>query len=314
MTSANQPSPVTFGHDTLDRETAFVWPPKQFIEAPIELDAPTLDLDPIRPPRSGVFGTIERDFLGVRSLSFARWAAASGWMPESSTRSCWRCAGSVGPHEVDGDGCANCRTKKLAWSRAIRLGRFESGLRSGVLELKFGRWRRSGREIGQVIGERIRFELESLDIDPQEAAIVPVPAPWRRRVARGVDHTLVLSFGASKACGVPIVRGMTRKHSQPQVGLSATARAANVRGVFQMKPAETGPLASKRVVILLDDVRTTGATMTSACRAVRKAIGKSPEIWCCVAAVAADRRGSGALEGPEGQEHHKFNKSFGVVV
>jgi len=312
---------------------AFVWPPVEDSDHPIVIDR-TDDLDPSEPvPAAGhpvatghrsalalahsIGLRLESDLIGVRAISFRRWADAAGWQRDGSDACCWRCAGSVGPHEVDGDGCAACREKRLAWGRAIRLGRYESGLRSAILELKFGRWRRTGHELGRELGDAIRAQLDAGDIRPDEAALVPVPMSWRRRMSRGVDHTAVLAAAASRQSGVRVVRAMGRKHRRPQVGLSATARAANVRGAFVPAGGGTkGALANSgiRVVIVLDDVRTTGATMTAACRGVRAMIGRSPEIWCCVGCVAAERRRRGANDAGVGREDEKFAKTFGVAI
>ena len=317
---------------------AFVWPPFRDADRPIEIDLPELietDTEDTVPRAAEavsrpialsmwqrarvVAGDLESDLLGVRAISFQRWADRAGWRRDQAGARCWRCAGSVGPHETDGEGCADCRTKKLAWSRAIRLGTYERGLRAAVLELKFGRWRRTGHEVGRELGEALAEQLRAGGIRPEEAALVPVPMSWRRRMGRGVDHTAVLAEACSKRSGVPIVRALSRDHRSPQVGLSATARAQNVRGAF--RPTKAGRDISResarpRVCVVMDDVRTTGATMTSACRAVRELVGKSPEIWCCVVCVATDRRdggpAGGAREGGRSMEGEKFNKTFGV--
>lgn len=287
----------------------FVWPPAKEARSPVRSDLPSAldDANELlgtpatadrattnRARLAGVASSLESDLLGVRAASFRRWADAIGWTRDAAGSFCWRCAGTVGPYECDGGGCADCRGKRLAWNRALRLGRYESGLRAGVMELKFGRWRRTGREIGRELGSAIAGELASGGVRPEEAVLVPVPMSWRRRMGRGIDHTGVLARAASGVSGVPVLRLLVRAHRRQQVGLSATARAANVRGSF-IPARRSGALPGRvRVVIVLDDVRTTGATMTAACRAIRPLIGSSPEVWGAVACVADER------DGPEG--------------
>jgi predicted amidophosphoribosyltransferase len=314
------PNSPTAGEDAT---APFIWPPAS-PDAPIDTDRPTdpeTDL-PAAPPGPGWLSRLEHDLLGVRSVSFARWARSAGWSPDPKQTVCWRCAESVGPHEVDGAGCGTCRGKRLAWDRAFRLGRYEGGLRSGVMELKFGRWRRTGREIGRELGRRLADELAMLGATPGEAVIVPVPSSWRRRMGRGVDHTLVLALAAGRESGVRVVRAMGRRHARPQVGLSASARAANVRGVFLARKWAVSALGHARIVVVLDDVRTTGATMTAACRFVRKMAAPGGvrggttgvEVWAMSAAVASERRSTGLSEGGEGSGVEKFEKTFGVAV
>jgi predicted amidophosphoribosyltransferase len=140
---------------------------------------------------------------------------------------------------------------------------------------------------------------------------------------RGIDHTGVLAGHAGARAGVRVVRGLARRHTPTQVGLSATARAANMRGVFRVRKClarATGAIdgAGVRAVVVLDDVRTTGATMTAACRSVRSLLGSSMEVWALTAVVATERRGPGAgdagLGGGPGREHEKIAKSFASAV
>ena len=308
----------------------FAWPPAALAERPIETDRP----DPVEtftiPDRAGWARAIESDLLGLRSLSFARWAAATRWRPDRYGAFCWRCAESVGPHETDGTGCGSCRDRTLAWDRAARLSRYEGGPRVAATELKFGRWRRTGVDLGKAMGVRLREVIDAGGFDPGEVIVVPVPASWRRRMARGVDHTAVLARAAAGAAEVRVVRGLTRRHTPSQVGLSATARAANVKGAFrptqrlaralqcgQGRTTQDRGRKAPRVVVLIDDVRTTGATLTAAARAVRKTVGRRVEIWTLVAAVASSRRapepGVGAYDGDPGGHGVREGGGAGAV-
>ncbi|MCC5822027.1 MAG: hypothetical protein LAT64_01930 [Phycisphaerales bacterium] len=321
------------GRDGAVGSDAFVWPPSSRIHEPIRTDAPEEEASTLPPGRpAGITGRAEADLIGVRSISFARWVRATGWQPDRFGAFCWRCAGSVGPHEVDGNGCGSCREKTLAWDRAARLGLYHGGVRAAVTELKFGRWRRTGAELGAAMGDRLGDLMAAGGFTPDEVVLMPVPASWRRRMGRGIDHTTVLARAAGKRAGVRVIRGLARRHTPTQVGLSATARAANIRGAFRARPCLARLMAGEhppRVVVVLDDVRTTGATMTVACRAVRKIVGIKTEIWALTAVVASDRRGQRAGDSDPARAeaarvavwsglgrpgHEKFEKTFGVAV
>src|SRR5436305_7052325 len=62
---------------------------------------------------------------------------------------CPRCAESVGPHAANEDGCVKCRTEKLAYDRAYRLGSYEGLLREAILRLKNSR----DENLAEIIGE-----------------------------------------------------------------------------------------------------------------------------------------------------------------
>lgn len=275
---------------THSRHDAFLWPPVSLADEPIVDDAPDDGADAASPAGVGVLGRLEEDLLGVRSVSFARWAARTGWTPDAFGDFCWRCAESVGRYEVGGDGCGSCREKRLAWDRAIRLSVYTGGPRAAVTELKFGRWRRTGDELGRAMGRRLRDTMDAGGFRPEEVIVAPVPASWRRRMARGIDHARVLAAAVAGEAGVRVAPALGRRHTPPQVGLSATARAENIRGAFRALPGLAKRLDGVRAIVVIDDVRTTGATMTAACRAVRTLIGREREIWSLVATVASTRR------------------------
>ncbi len=289
----------------------FVWPPAPGPGAhppslpPLPPPLPSPPSDDARAARAephALIESIETELLGRTGLSFDRWAARTGWARDERDDYCWRCGGSVGPHETDGEGCAECRVMRVPWDRAIRLARYRGVIRDEVLALKFNAWRPTGVGLGMHLGRAIGDELKRAQITPHEAALIPVPMHRLRRMARGVDHTLVLARAAGKASGCPVRRVLGARHRPEQVGLSATARAANIRGAFfvQRRHARsvrrsTAPRA--RVWVLIDDVRTTGATFGAATRALRQGLRSrgvkrrdQPEIWACCVGVAGERR------------------------
>jgi predicted amidophosphoribosyltransferase len=105
--------------------------------------------------------------------------------------------------------------------------------------------------------------------DGEGAVLVPVPAdPWRRR-RRGVDHAARLAAELSPRCGLPVVRALTRRASR--TGRQAAVGRAERLRAGRLPVAVRGPTPPS-VVVLVDDVHTTGATL-SACAAALRAAG-----------------------------------------
>jgi ComF family protein len=118
------------------------------------------------------------------------------------------------------------------------------------------------------------------------ACVVPVPLhPWRR-LRRGFNQADDLA----RRLGLPVMRALWRVHATtPQTGLSSAARRRNLRGAFELSRFATDrqrrAFVNDRIVVLVDDVRTTGATL-DACAAVLKDAG-AREVRALTAARAA---------------------------
>lgn len=290
--------------DPADRR--FVWPPRPLPDA----GSPAAVLDPGQGRRRGADGRagswladLETRWLGRPDAgTWARRRLELGLEPEPPEAVCPRCAGGVGPGEVSPEGCGTCRSLRLGWSRAFRLGHYAGELREAVQDLKYRGWRGLGESLGAELGHRLSGALQRWGVRPDEAALVPVPTRrWRRlAVNSGVDHTLALARGAGRASGVRIARALARRPGPSQTGLSATARAENAKRAFR---AVSGRLPACRVVVLIDDVRTTGATATACGRLLARLMhdihgerigtgraALSDRVWLATAAVAGEHR------------------------
>jgi ComF family protein len=94
--------------------------------------------------------------------------------------------------------------------------------------------------------------------------VVPVPLhPWRR-VRRGFNQARDLAERLDR----PVVDALWRVRATPsQMSLGAATRHTNVRGAFVVSPFH--PVA--RCMVLVDDVRTTGATLDECAKVLRRA-------------------------------------------
>ncbi len=221
---------------------------------------------------------VEETWLGVTRRSFSARAAEAGWAPDAPSSYCARCGVSVGPHEADpagapgGPSCPACRESRLAWDCFVRLGEYDGVVRDAVHDLKFTRWRRAGRELGRELGRTLLNRLAAAGIPADRAVLVPVPTSLVRRLVRGIDHTLVLARAVRSVTGIPIVRALRRSHRPSQLDVPRSARRANVARSIRCRSSRG--LAGKTIVVL-DDVVTTGATMSAACRALAAGIRRS---------------------------------------
>jgi ComF family protein len=109
--------------------------------------------------------------------------------------------------------------------------------------------------------------------------VVPVPLHAVRRRERGFNQAELLAEELARKLGVPTRKGLRRtRPTANQADLPREARMSNVSGAFV---AEHRAVRGERV-LLLDDVVTTGATLSEAAAALRRA-GSGPVVCLAVA-------------------------------
>jgi ComF family protein len=96
--------------------------------------------------------------------------------------------------------------------------------------------------------------------------VIPVPLhPWRR-VTRGFNQAADLARMLDR----PVVHALWRaRWTPPQIALPARSRRTNVRDAFML--SAWAPSLDDRIVVLVDDVRTTGATLNACAKVLRNA-------------------------------------------
>ncbi|HVG73602.1 MAG TPA: phosphoribosyltransferase family protein [Vicinamibacterales bacterium] len=169
------------------------------------------------------------------------------------------CACCHGPLEspLDGPVCPRC------WEDARAAGgRYDGTLRDIIHAMKYEGRRSLAVPLAALLRDRHHATLAGA------SAVVPVPLfPWRR-LRRGFNQAADLAA----LLDLPVVHALWRvRPTAPQTGLTAAQRRRNVRGAFRISPflrrKTRARCITDRIVVLVDDVMTTGAT-SAACAAV----------------------------------------------
>ncbi|RMF95238.1 MAG: ComF family protein [Gammaproteobacteria bacterium] len=144
------------------------------------------------------------------------------------------------------------------------------GLLAGA---KFGRQPALAAAAGELLAARLARRRDGR----LPALLLPVPLHRRRLRRRGFNQALEIARPCARRLGIPLRPGVCRRtrDTPPQSGLGGPARRRNLTGAF----AADRRLRGLRVAIV-DDVVTTGSTVSAVATALRAAGAAAVEVFC----------------------------------
>lgn len=203
--------------------------------------------------------------------------------------------------------CGECRTYPPRFSVLRSWASFEHPVRSALHRLKYRRDIGLGEALVPQLAEYVRGLGWRVDL------LVPVPLGAGRLSERGYNQVGLISWPLSLALDLDHEGGAVRRirETSSQVGLNSTARHENVRDAFVADPGRV----KGRTILLLDDVATTGATLSSCAQALIAAGAQDVFALTVARAVrglragGADRPRAGASDGTFPHRRHSDSQS-----
>lgn len=216
-------------------------------------------LNSILPPRCPITGEIV-DTQGI--LSPEAWKGLD-FIQQPCCHSC----GHPFEFEVEEfSTCATCLDNPPQYHRARAALSYNDTSRQLVLKFKHG-------DHIHIVSSLLPFLMQAgTDILAETDLILPVPLHFWRLIKRRYNQAGILAKNLSKETGIPwhataLVR---TRPTQAQGHMDAKSRRKNVRQAFAVKPKYEGLIEGK-VITIIDDVYTTGATVNECAKVLKKA-------------------------------------------
>jgi ComF family protein len=218
-------------------------------------------LDLVYPPRCPSCG----------SMGTVLCAACQARIEPPPAPACIRCGHPTATANL----CPTCRATPSHLDRIAASAIFAPPLREAIHELKYN----NGRALARPLGARMAAYWQEHGFAAD--SIVPVPLHKARLAERGYNQAALLARVLGQATGIPLDEQAVVRHkaTQQQTLLNAVERRENVKDAFTCRGDVAGTL-----IVLVDDVATTGATL-EACAAALRA-GGANGVWAFTLARA----------------------------
>jgi len=209
---------------------------------------------------------------------------------------CLRC-GRPALYQVEA--CADCLLRRSAFDATCAAGLYRDPLRAIIHRLKYRNGRRLVPLLGELMSQTLRREASPGGAGDFEA-VTFVPMHRRKQKERGYNQAELLAREVARHGGLEALPLLRRtRPGAAQAGLDLKARRENVHGAFEV--VEDAALAdtlagwpSRRPhLLLVDDVMTSGFTLSECARALKRA--GAGRVTCCV--LARDVPGSNQTSG-----------------
>ncbi len=154
----------------------------------------------------------------------------------------------------------------IFFEELISIFKYEGIIRDKIIDYKFNEksYLYKTFTIFLLKNKKVFEKIQSYD------TIIPVPISEKRKKTRGYNQSLLISREISKKTGIKLQEKnlIKIKNTIEQSKLDKEEREKNVQNVYQIKNEE---ILKNKKILLLDDIYTTGNTVNSCCKILKKA-------------------------------------------
>ena len=171
--------------------------------------------------------------------------------------------------------CGKCQSKPPVYDKTITPFIYDNAIKHLIIELKFKKKLINAHLLGKLL-------VKAVSNETLPDFLLPVPLHKKRLRQRGFNQTMELCRVLSKELSIPILTGIVEKTKEtiPQSELSAKQRKQNLRNSFKV----IGSIPAAHIAII-DDVITTGTTITEIAKLLKKSNSTNIQAWACARAL-----------------------------
>jgi ComF family protein len=174
--------------------------------------------------------------------------------------------------------CLDCRKTTLYFIQNLPVYEYKGIVRQAIMKLKFYNKKRVARTLGILMADKIK-QMTSL---PKFDIITYIPLSKKRLAQRGYNQSKLLCSVIAEELNFPISENVLWKvkDTPPQSTLNRDERQHNIKNAFMVKDKYS---IKDMIILLVDDIYTTGRTVNECSRLLKKAGAK--EIYVVTAAI-----------------------------
>ena len=163
--------------------------------------------------------------------------------------------------------CAGCIAKSPYYDSARSLLKFDIHCKKIIHAFKYSDKTGHAKIFAHALVAQYGLELKNIDF------VVPVPMHRLKRILRYYNPAQLLALELSKILNIPMIPDLLikTKWTKPQSALSRVQRKTNVIGSIKVNPAK---ICRKKNLLLIDDVKTTGATANYCAKLLKRSGAK----------------------------------------
>ncbi|MCK5666683.1 MAG: ComF family protein [Thiotrichaceae bacterium] len=181
------------------------------------------------------------------------------------------------PNKATGQICPSCLNQPPRWQTMIAPLIYTGWTRKIIQDLKFNEQLYNAN----VLLTHIQSYYKNSHVD----VLLPVPLHKSRLLERGYNQAEEIASVLSRLLKIPIDRNSLKriKATQAQSGLSLNKRQQNILKAFEFAPQQ-----QYKSVALIDDIITSGSTMTEICKVLKKSGVQQIQVWSLARALKHD--------------------------